>query len=78
MFDPPSPAVNQKHATVIPYGGARMGDGGRDEVQSSTLENALREMMAAAGELPVPQHLVGFIEALEDEADPDQGERKTG
>jgi hypothetical protein len=55
-----------------------MGDGGRDEVQRSALDNALREMMEAAGDLPVPQHLVNFIEALEDETGPDESERKAG
>ena len=55
-----------------------MGDGGRDDVQRSALDRSLREMMEAAGELPVPQHLVNFIETLEDEAGPDESERKAG
>jgi hypothetical protein len=55
-----------------------MGDGGRDGMQKSALENSLREMIEAASDLPVPQHLLNFIEALDDEAGPEEGERKTG
>ena len=50
----------------------------RPEKRNAISTVVMGEMMDAAGEIPVPQHLVSFIEALQDEADPDEGERKAG
>lgn len=55
-----------------------MGDGGRDGMERSALDKSLREMVEAAADLPVPQHLINFIDALEDEAGAEDGERKAG
>jgi len=37
----------------------------RDAERRSALDNALRDMMRAAGDLPVPDDLLKFVEALE-------------
>ena len=41
-----------------------MVDGSRDQDLRSALDRALRDMMSAANDLPVPEHLVDFVEAL--------------
>jgi hypothetical protein len=37
----------------------------RDAKRRSALDKALRDMMRAAGDLPVPDDLLKFVEALE-------------
>ena len=78
LIHPASPAVNQNEATVIPYGIARTVDGVREEMQKSALDQAVQDMMEAAADLPVPDHLLKFIEDLEDEAGDDAAERRRG
>jgi hypothetical protein len=41
-----------------------MVDGSRDRDLRPALDRALRDMMSAACELPVPEHLIEFAEAL--------------
>jgi hypothetical protein len=47
-------------------------------MQKSALDQAVRDMMEAAGDLPVPDHLLKFIEALEEHADDEDSERRIG
>jgi hypothetical protein len=55
-----------------------MVDGVREEMQKSALDQAVRDMMEAAGDLPVPDHLLKFIEDLEDDADAAAERRSAG
>jgi hypothetical protein len=41
----------------------------RDAERRSALDKALRDMMQAAGDLPVPDDLLEFLEALEQSGD---------
>jgi len=43
----------------------------RDAERRSVLDKALREMMRAAGDLPVPDDLLTFVETLEQAAGED-------
>lgn len=65
LIDPASPAVNQNRANLVLHGGTRMADGVRDEMEKAAIDETLREMMRAANELPVPDHLLKFVEALD-------------
>ena len=48
----------------------------RDAERRAALDKALRDMMRAAGTLPVPEDLLSFVEALveDDEDDADAAE----
>jgi hypothetical protein len=50
-----------------------MVDGSRDQDLRSALDRALRDMMSAANELPVPDSLIEFVEALTDEEPSGEG-----
>jgi hypothetical protein len=76
LIHPASPAVNQNEATVIPYGSTRTVGGVGEEMQKSALDQAVRDMMEAAGDLPVPDHLLKFVEDLEDHAEGEDPERR--
>jgi hypothetical protein len=53
-----------------------MGDGVWNEMEKAALDKALREMMRAAGDLPVPDHLLKFVEELEAQVPANDAERK--
>jgi len=48
-----------------------MVDGSRDPERRSALDKALRDMMRAASELPVPASIQAMVEAFEDTAETD-------
>ena len=50
-----------------------MVDGSRDDDLRPALDRALRDMMSAASDLPVPDFLVEFVEALAAEDTPTEG-----
>ena len=78
LIHPASPAVNQNEATVIPYVNARTVDGVRGEMQKSALDQVVQDMMEAAADLPVPDHLLKFIEDIEEHADGEDTDRRIG
>lgn len=45
-------------------------------MQKSALDQAVQDMMEAAADLPVPDHLLKFIEDLADDADGEDAERR--
>ena len=54
-----------------------MASGGQDEVEKAGLDKALREMMRAAGDLPVPDHLLALIDQLESQPAAEDADRNT-
>jgi hypothetical protein len=47
-------------------------------MEKAALDKALREMMRAAGDLPVPDHLLQFVEDLEAQLPANDAELKAG
>ena len=72
MQDPATRHVNHLPA-LLKLAFDRSGEGmaDRDAERRSVLDKALREMMRAAGDLPVPDDLLTFVETLEQAAGED-------
>jgi len=54
-----------------------MASGGQDEVEKAALDKGLREMMRAAADLPVPEHLLALIDQLEAQSAAEDADRKS-